>query len=140
MHEKETLLILGRWYTMRREAFGIDEGRELASTAEKETLGRWLERYGLATVNAALWDVILKGKSVEGYHPRLRDVGKILKRDYRPLSEQTMADVAEEKRYIGSGNRDEVLEAQWKIGHDGSGWGKDSSASPRNDTRQDRGR
>lgn len=92
MSDDEMLLMLRRWYQMRWEAYAISEGQERATTEEKLALKRWLEVYGLKAVNDAMWDVILKGRKVEGYHPRFSHVGKLLQRDYEPIKRRSYED------------------------------------------------
>ena len=101
MSENPMIVILKRWYQLRRQAYGIPEGKELATTADKAAVEKWLEKYGLATVNAALWDVILNGRKVAGYQPKLRHVGQILRRDYQPLAKRRPEETPAEKRFIG---------------------------------------
>ena len=101
MSENELIMILNKWYADRRQAYGIPEGKELATTADKAAVKRWLAAYGLATVNAAICDVILKGRKVAGYQPKLRHVGQILRRDYQPLAKRRPEETPAEKRFIG---------------------------------------
>lgn len=88
MTEDLMLLLLRRWYQMRLEAYAIPEGSELATTEEKLEIRKWIGIYGVSGVYHAMWDVILKGRKVPGYQPRLVHVGKILERDYQPVYHQ----------------------------------------------------